>query len=97
MNWDILQRWNISIFIGKTSTLVKIFSLFPTSKRAQIQSKWRNWKFFHFGGKFSTFKNLQKKKKFFAELHGLEHSAEVENFPLLVEKFPLWWNFVFGI
>ena len=53
-----------SIFIGKTSTLVKIFSLFWTSKRAQIQSKWRNWKFFHFGGKFSTFKNLQKKKFF---------------------------------
>ena len=155
-----------SIFIGKTSTLVKIFSLFWTSKRAQIQSKWRNWKIFHFSGKFSTSKNLQKKiffcriawigtfcrgrkfstfggkfstlvkfyfrhldlrvcqisspkekleffplwwkifhlqkcapkkKFFFAELHELEHSAEVENFPILVENFPLWWNFIFGI
>ena len=67
---------------SKISNLNRIFfhifwakSVFWTSKRAQIQSKWRNWKIFHFSGKFSTSKNLQK-KIFFAELHELEHSAE---------------------
>merc|ERR1712155_118171 len=35
-----------------------------------------NWNFFHFGGKFSTYKNVHQKKNFFAELHELEHSAE---------------------
>ena len=53
-----------SIFIGKISTLVKIFSLFWTSKRAKIQSKWRNWKIFHFGGKNLPFQKSTKKKIF---------------------------------
>merc|ERR1711872_631189 len=43
--------------------------------------------FFHFSGKFSTSK---KKKNFIPKSHELEHSAEVEFFPLLVENFPLW-------
>ena len=46
-------------------------------------------------GKFSTLVEnspLPKicKKKKIAELHELEHSADGENFPLLVENFPLW-------
>ena len=36
------------------------------------------------------------KKKFIPNSHELEHSAELEIFPYLVEKFPLWQNFVFG-
>ena len=90
MNWDILQSWKIIYFYWKISTLVKIFSLFWTSKRAQIQSKWRNWKFFHFGGKFSTFKNLQK-KKFFLQ--------NCMNWNILQRSkiFHFWWKiFHFG-
>merc|ERR1712030_114891 len=36
------------------------------------------------------------KKNIIPKSHELEHSAEVEFFPLLVENFPLWRNFVFG-
>ena len=50
---------------------------------------WKKWKFFHFGKKFSTSKNF-KKKKIIPKSHELEHSPEVEIFPLLVENFPLW-------
>ena len=57
---------------------------------------WKKWKFFHFGKKFSTSKKFSRKKNFIPKSHELEHSAEVEIFPLLVEKFPLWRNFVFG-
>ena len=89
MNWDILQSWKIFYFYWKISTLVKIFSLFWTSKRAQIQSKWRNWKIFHFGGKFSTSKNLQK-KKFFLQNCMNWNILQRELFSEKSEIFPLF-------
>ena len=52
---------------------------------------WNNFFIFSESGKFST-----SKKIFIPKSHELEHSAEVEIFPLLVENFPLWRNFVFG-
>ena len=88
---------NFSTFGGKISTLAKFcFRVLDLSVchfwaqicKVEIFPLW--WKIFHF-------QKVAKKKNFFAELHELEHSAEVENFPLLVENFPLWWNFIFGI
>ena len=48
---------------------------------------WKKWKFFHFGKKFSTSKKLKKNKIFIPKSHELEHSAEVEIFPLFGGKF----------
>ena len=83
-----------SIFIGKTSTLVKIFSLFWTSKRAQIQSKWRNWKIFHFSGKFSTSKNLQK-KNFFCRIAWIGTFCRGRKFSTFGGKFSTLVKFYF--
>ena len=90
MNWDILQRWKIFYFYWKNFhfsenffTLLD-FQACPNSvqmKKLEIFPLW--WKIFHF-------QKSAKKIFFFAELHELEHSAEVENFPLLVDNFPLW-------
>merc|ERR1712030_89016 len=41
-------------------------------------------------------RKISKKKKNIPKSHELEHSAELEIYPLLVENFPLWRNFVFG-
>ena len=51
-----------STFGGKFSTLVKFYFRHLDLCVCKFNSKWRKWKFFHFGGKFFTFKNLQKKK-----------------------------------
>jgi len=45
---------------------------FWTLAFAKFEPKYAKWKFFHFGGNFST----SKKIFFFAELQELEHSAE---------------------
>ena len=74
---------------------MKFFFGIWTFSFAKLHPRRKMWKFFHFGGKFSTSKNFQK-KIFIPKSHELEHSAEVEIFPLLVENFPLWRNFVFG-
>ena len=94
MNWDILQSWKIFYFYWKISTLVKIFSLFWTSKRAQIQSKWRNWKIFHFGGKFSTSKNLQK-KNFFCRIAWIGTFCRGRKFSTFGGKFSTLLKFYF--
>ena len=94
MNWDILQSWKIFHFYWKNFHFSENFSLFWTSKRAQIQSKWRNWKFFHFGGKFSTFKNLQK-KKFFCRIAWIGTFCRGRKFSTFGGKFSTLVKFYF--
>ena len=83
----------ISTFGGKFSTLAEKFFVHPdiqvrpTLSRIEVVEFFPlQWKIFHF----------QKYIFFIQKSHKLEHSAEVEIFPLLVEIFPLWRNFVFG-
>ena len=80
----------ISTFGGKFSTLVKFYFQHLDLRVCQISSPIEKLEFFPLLWKiFHLQKCAPKKKIFFAELHELEHSAEVDNFSILVENFPL--------
>ena len=91
MNWNILRRSKIFHFWWKIFHFGEI--LFSASRPSRLPNSIPNREIGIFSTLVENFpltKMCTKKKFFFAELHELEHSAEVENFPLLVEKFPLW-------
>ena len=88
MNWNILQRSKIFHFWWKNFHFGEIlFSASRPSRLPNFIPNGKNWNFFHFGGKFSTFKKLQKKKLFqnhmnWVILHRKVFSEKSEIFPL---------------
>merc|ERR1712001_505732 len=96
MSWDILQRWKNFHFWWKIFHFGEIiFSASRPSRLPNCIPEGRCGNFSTLVENFSL-RKISKKKKIIPKSHELEHSAEVEIFPLLVENFPLWRNFVFG-
>ena len=89
MNWNILQRWKFFHFGG---------FFFSASRPSRLPNCIPDGRCRNFSTLVENFplRKISKKKKIIPKSHELEHSAEVEIFPLLVENFPLWRNFVFG-
>ena len=91
MNWNILQRWKIFHFWWKIFHFGEIiFSASRPSRLPNCIPEGRCGNFSTLLENFPLRKIKKKKKKIIPKSHELEHSAEVE-------KFPLWWIFFFGI
>ena len=94
MNWNILQRWKFFHFWWKIFHFGEFF--FSASRPSRLPNCIPDGRCGNFSTLVENFP-LRKisKKKNIPKSHELEHSAEVENFPLLVENFQ-WKIFHFG-